>query len=80
MRTYVDALLPEYRSVIVLKDVEGFKNREIAEILQCSLATVKIRLHRGRAMLRESLVSGCTFFCDERSVLVCEPKRGGACE
>jgi RNA polymerase sigma-70 factor (ECF subfamily) len=76
----MDALLPEYRAVIVLKDVDGFKNREIAEILECSLATVKIRLHRGRAMLRESLVSGCTFSRDARSVLVCEPKRGGACE
>lgn len=58
MRDYVDGLPPEYRAAIVLKDVEGLKSREIADVLECSLPTVKIRLHRGRAMLRENLGAG----------------------
>lgn len=49
-------LIPEpYRSVVVLRDVEGFSYEEIAEILATSLGTVKSRLMRGRAQLRQRL-------------------------
>jgi RNA polymerase sigma-70 factor (ECF subfamily) len=58
VRTYVDALPPEYRAAVVLKDAEGFKNREIADVLECSLETAKIRVHRGRKMLRENMDAG----------------------
>ncbi|MFO0929897.1 MAG: sigma-70 family RNA polymerase sigma factor [Gemmataceae bacterium] len=48
--------LPEaYRLVFVLADVEGLPNQEIADQLDMSLPAVKSRLHRARAMLRESL-------------------------
>lgn len=48
--------LPEaYRTVFVLADVEGLPNNDIAEQLDMSLPAVKSRLHRARAMLRESL-------------------------
>ena len=58
VRGYVDGLPPEYRAAVVLKDVQGFKNREIADVLECSLDTAKMRVHRGRAMLRENLDAG----------------------
>lgn len=46
-------LVPEpYRSVVILRDIEGFSYEEIAEILATSLGTVKSRLMRGRAQLR----------------------------
>lgn len=49
-------MIPEpYRSVVVLRDVEGFSYEEIAEILATSLGTVKSRLMRGRAQLRQRL-------------------------
>ena len=48
----------------------------IADALDVSLATVKIRLHRARARLREALDAGCDFSHDERNVFVCEPKAG----
>ncbi len=73
---YVEHLPPTYRAVLVLHDLQGLKNREIAEVLDCSLSTVKIRLHRGRSKLRESLNAGCDFAYDERNVFVCEPKEG----
>ncbi len=50
-----DALrqIPEsYRSVVVLREVEGFAYEEIAEILQINLGTIKSRLTRGRNALR----------------------------
>jgi RNA polymerase sigma-70 factor (ECF subfamily) len=57
------AALPEsYRTVLVLSDMEGLNNKEIAEILGVSLDTVKIRLHRARAMLREQVLSHCEYY------------------
>lgn len=49
--------LPEvFREVVVLREIEGFGYEEIAEILGVNLGTVKSRLTRGRAALREALV------------------------
>ena len=48
--------LPDaYREVVVLREIEGFGYEEIAEILNVNLGTVKSRLTRGRAALREFL-------------------------
>ncbi len=74
VQAFVQRLPPDYRVVLVLKDLQGLKNSEIAEVLDCSLATVKIRLHRARTKLREALNAGCNFTHDERNVFVCEPK------
>jgi RNA polymerase sigma-70 factor (ECF subfamily) len=54
--------------------LQGLKNREIADVLDCSLSTAKIRLHRARKKLRATLDAGCDFAHDERNVFVCEPK------
>lgn len=75
IRGYVEQLPEDYRAVLVLSEVEGLKNREIAEILRVSLDTVKIRLHRARARLKESLGSHCHFYLDERSELACDRKK-----
>ncbi len=49
--------IPEaFREVVVLREMEGFGYEEIAEILGVNLGTVKSRLTRGRAALREALV------------------------
>jgi RNA polymerase sigma-70 factor (ECF subfamily) len=60
----------------VLHDLEGFKNPEIAEILGCSLATTKIRVHRARQMLREVLGENCEFYRSEEDALRCGRKLG----
>jgi RNA polymerase sigma-70 factor (ECF subfamily) len=44
-----------YRDVVVLRDIEGFTYREIAEALECPIGTVMSRLSRGRAFLRVAL-------------------------
>ena len=48
-------LPPEFRAAVVLCDVEGLSYEEIAGILDAKLGTVRSRIHRGRAMLREAL-------------------------
>lgn len=53
----VEELPGDYRSVVVLRDLEGLSNEEVSKVLKLSVAAVKSRLHRGRLVLREKLVS-----------------------
>ena len=72
---YIYRLSRDYRTVLILSEIEGFKNKEIAEILGLSLETVKIRLHRARAKLKKALEDGCDFYHDDRSELACDRKQ-----
>jgi len=45
----------DYRAVILLRDVEGLPNGEVAGILGLSTAAVKSRVHRARLILRKAL-------------------------
>ncbi|MDO5499527.1 MAG: RNA polymerase sigma factor SigE [Propionibacteriaceae bacterium] len=49
------ALPPEFRACVVLCDVEGLTYEEVADVLDVKLGTVRSRIHRGRAQLREAL-------------------------
>ena len=50
------ASLPEdFRTVVILCDIEGLTYEEIAEFVDCPLGTVRSRLHRGRKLLRSML-------------------------
>jgi RNA polymerase sigma-70 factor (ECF subfamily) len=50
--------LPEvFRTVVVLREIEGLSYEEIAEVLEVNLGTVKSRLTRGRSALRELLIA-----------------------
>jgi RNA polymerase sigma-70 factor (ECF subfamily) len=51
----IDALPEGFRLVYVLRDVEGMSTQEAARSLGLEVGTVKTRLHRARAMLRERL-------------------------
>lgn len=59
LRTLInDALvqLPKkYSKVIILKDIDGLKSKYITEILEISPENLRIRLHRGRTLLRNKL-------------------------
>jgi len=74
VREFIDNLPSDYKTVIVLSELEGLTNREIAEILNISLDNVKMRLHRSRAKLREALNDGCNFYHNEENVLACDRK------
>jgi RNA polymerase sigma-70 factor, ECF subfamily len=51
----VDALPPSYRTVFVLREVEGLSTAETAEVLGLAESAVKTRLHRAKVQLREQL-------------------------
>ena len=48
--------LPEgARQVLVLRDVQGYKYREVADLVGVTVGTVKAQIHRARKLLREAL-------------------------
>lgn len=75
---YIASLPENYRTVIVLSEMEGFTNSEIAAILDLSISTVKMRLYRAKKKLKELLKANCNFYRTEYNDLACEPKRHAA--
>jgi len=59
IQEYIQKLPANYRFVLVLCEIEGFKNQEIAEIMGIPMSTVKIRLHRARERLKKDLIANC---------------------
>ncbi len=55
LQAALDDLAPEFRAAVVLCDVEGLSYEEIGVTLGVKLGTVRSRIHRGRAALRNSL-------------------------
>ena len=51
----VRELPPDFRAALVLRDIEGWSNQQVAEILDLSLAATKSRVHRARMRLRQEL-------------------------
>ena len=54
-------LSDEHRVLVLLHDTEGYKLTEIQELIGVPVGTIKSRLHRARARLREILVESGTF-------------------
>jgi RNA polymerase sigma-70 factor, ECF subfamily len=55
VRAAIDALPPKQREVILLRDVAGFEAGEVSALLGISAANGRVRLHRARAAVRQSL-------------------------
>jgi RNA polymerase sigma-70 factor (ECF subfamily) len=59
--TALSQLSDEHRVLVLLHDTEGYKLTEIQELIGVPIGTIKSRLHRARARLREILVENGTF-------------------
>ena len=55
VRQALSELPEDYRTVIVMKEIEKMRYEEIAEVLECPVGTVRSRLHRARNELRTRL-------------------------
>ncbi|NPV28790.1 MAG: sigma-70 family RNA polymerase sigma factor [Firmicutes bacterium] len=62
----------EFRTVLVLREMEGYSYEEIAAIMECSLGTVKSRLNRARQAIREKIEAELKEFnaADTKTTLV----------
>jgi RNA polymerase sigma factor (sigma-70 family) len=57
VRDALNRLSPEHRAALVLRDLEGLDEAEVARLLQVPVGTVKSRLHRARANFRRAWMS-----------------------
>ncbi len=55
LREALNSLHPRYKIPVILKDVEGFSQEEIAQMLKSPLGTIKARISRGRDYLKKEL-------------------------
>ena len=74
IRQFINELTDKNRIVFVLNQYEGLTNSEIADILEISIDSVKIRLHRAKESLKASLKTNCNVYFDDCSEIACEPK------
>ncbi len=74
IRGVINSLPPEYRSVIVLYNLERHSVDEISEITGTSVNNVKIRIHRGKKRLAEALNRKCHFYKSPEGTLRCDRK------
>jgi RNA polymerase sigma-70 factor (ECF subfamily) len=75
VRGIIDGLPPDYRTALVLHDLEGLTAAETARACGCSLETAKIRIHRARRRLRQALEMQCTFYRGRDGVVRCDRKQ-----
>jgi RNA polymerase sigma-70 factor (ECF subfamily) len=71
----VHRLPAPYAEVILLGELRGLKDREVAAALGVTLEAAKIRLHRARAALRDLMLGSCDLDRDPDTGLGCDRKR-----
>lgn len=55
MQAALNTLPKDFRTAVILSDLEGLSYEEISEVMGSSIGTVRSRLHRGRKLLRDKL-------------------------
>ncbi|MGC2774162.1 MAG: RNA polymerase sigma factor [Bradyrhizobium sp.] len=75
IRGVIGRLPDDFRTVLVLGELGGFTDDEIARTLGISRGNAKVRLHRARTQLKLALQARCDFDRNEDNELVCEPKQ-----
>jgi RNA polymerase sigma-70 factor (ECF subfamily) len=76
IRQVIGQLPESYRSVLVLGELGGLSDDEVAQAFGISRNNAKVRLHRARAQLKQALSGRCDFYRNEDNELACEPKPG----
>jgi RNA polymerase sigma-70 factor (ECF subfamily) len=70
LRDFLAVLPDPYRQAVVLTDLQGLKQADLADRLGLSLSGAKSRVQRGRQMLRDALLECCHFEFDRRGNLL----------
>jgi len=74
LREAIQKLPPQYRIILVMRDMEGLTDEEVAEVTGLRAGTVRVRLHRARLFVRKKLASYAQDGGTVRSTLGRAPK------
>lgn len=73
--------LPEkYKEALLLSEINGKKQTEVAEILNISLPGAKSRIQRGRKLLQQGFIDCCNYTLNSEGLLVGEHKEKENCK
>ena len=70
---FINNLPPIYEEVIELVYIKGHKQKEVAKILDISLANVKARIHRAKDILKQNFNECCKYELDKNGLLTGDP-------
>ena len=76
IRAEIGKLPENHRSVLILGELGGLSDDEVAATLGITRANAKVRLHRARAQLRKQIEARCDFYQQELS---CRPSSPSCC-
>ena len=76
----VQSLPEHYRQAIMLSEIEGWTQKEVARKQGVSLSGAKSRIQRGRSMIKEMLLDCCRFEFDHQGSVIDYEGRGGGCD
>lgn len=76
---FIDNLPPIYKEAILLTEIKGMKQRELAEKFGISLTSAKSRVQRAREMLKEMLLDCCNFEFDSAGKMCCFSQKINCC-
>lgn len=77
VREVIDGLPPDFAAALVLFNLQGKSIAETAEILDISRSLAKVRIHRGKAKLKEALGRSCDLYVGPQGNVRCDRKRQG---
>lgn len=71
VREVIDSLPPDYRTALILHDLEEMDCEQTAKVMGVSVGAAKVRIHRARARLKAALEKSCGFYHDSENVFRC---------
>ena len=77
IRPFIDELADKYRQPLIMAELEGQTQQQIADALSLSLSGAKSRVQRGRQQLKRKLTACCDFEVGQDGVLDYQPKQKG---
>ena len=80
LRAIIDTMPEHYRQAVILAELDGLTQRDVADQLGLSLSGAKSRVQRGRALLRELMLACCYFQFDRYGNVIDYTPRGTTCK
>ena len=75
----IESLPEHYRQALMLSEIKGMTQKEVAVREGLSLSGAKARVQRGRAMLKKTLLACCDFEFDRKGNVIDYNGKDGSC-